>query len=166
MITFQTICLIGKESQEVTELKKTIRSAGLYLSNGAMNVLTDPEIYTLNSIDLITLLFEDNNLIGWASIVSGFSTEAHPKDKFFPTYPHVGAFISLEKRNQGYARQALDVLLDSYVRQKLGKEYSFKTFGYSVSDRIFKPSLLRYKLRGTFRDALPVSQIELSFDRD
>jgi hypothetical protein len=163
MISYNTICLLNKERSEVTDIKKLIRDNGLFLAKGAMNRLTDPEFFTMNSIDLITLVFNKSQCIGWAAVICGLSEKPHAKDKTISTYPHVAAFMILEFRNQGLIRQALDILISEYKALDLKKEYSFKTFGYSESDKIFKPSLLKMKLRSQFVAALPLSEISISF---
>ena len=164
MISFETITFNDKNDLEVKAIKKRIRKSGLHIKDGAMDVLTDPEIYTLNSLNLIVLVSLNNVLIGWASVISGFSEKNNAKDGMFSTYPHVGVYINPKNRGKGFARQALDVLLDFYKNNNLKKEYRFKTFGYSVSEKIFKPSLNRFKLKSTWIDALPVSRIEIHFE--
>lgn len=132
MISFETITFNDKNDLEIKAIKKRIRDSGLHIKNGAMDVLTNPEIYTLNSLNLIVLVSLNNVLIGWASVISGFSEKNHSEDGMFSTYPHVGVYIDPKHRGQGFARQALDVLLDFYKNNNLKKEYRFKTFGYSV----------------------------------
>lgn len=164
MISFETITFNDKNDLEVKAIKKRVRDSGLHIKDGAMDVLTDPEIYTLNSLNLIVLVSLNNVLIGWASVISGFSEKNNSKDGMFSTYPHVGVYINPKNRGKGFARQALDVLLDFYKNNNLKKEYRFKTFGYSVSEKIFKPSLNRFKLKSNWIDALPVSRIEIHFE--
>jgi GNAT superfamily N-acetyltransferase len=165
MIKIETIHLHEKEDLDVKALKKLVRSARLFIPNGAMDIMTNPDAFHLNSLDLITLILKDGQPIGWASIISGFSHKDEPENRF-STYPHVGAFVLPEHRGNGYARQALDDLLMFYKENNLKKEYSFKTIGYSVDENIFKPSLKRLRLKSKMVDSLPVSEIKIIIGSD
>ena len=124
---------------------KEIRINNLFIPGGAMDALTNPKrIFFGSVLFLTTIKTNDGQLVGWAAVFEGY------KIGKLESYPHVGAYIDPKFRGKGLAHKAIDHLLTKFKPLRKKADFSYKTFGFSVSSKIFTPILKKHNFRHRF----------------
>lgn len=134
----------------------------LYIKGGAMEQIVDKDKgFSLNSLDAICLIKDQEKIIGWAAIITGYSQKKH-KD-LIPSYPHLGVFIIPKYRRRGIATKAVEKLISKFYNRQNLNQYSFKEIGYSDPKEFFEPILNKLKVKMDYNKAMGMQKIEISF---